>query len=68
MTELALCEALVHRRSEEIIEDVGEEEVDGEDAAPDARDPVDAPPVVGQDVNRQDQQHHRDKDGEVLKE
>jgi hypothetical protein len=66
--ELGLRKALFHRWSEEIIEHEGEEEMDGQDAAPDAGDPVDEPLGARQDVDREDEQHDGDEDGEVLQE
>jgi len=66
--ELTLGQSTMHPWTEEIIQNVRKEEVDGQDAAPDACDPVDEPLVAGEDIDGEDEQHHGDEDSEVLKE
>src|SRR5439155_10270521 len=66
--ELCLKNAAFQRRSEEVIDNKGVQEVDGENAAPDPGYPLDEPTVRGQDVDGQDEEHHRNEDGQVLQE
>jgi len=68
VAELAFRQPALHSRTEQIVQDEGEEEVYRENPAPDAGDPLDEPFVAGEDVDREDEQHHGDEDGEVLQE
>ena len=55
-------------RTRQVVYDERVQEVDGQDSAPDAGDPLDEPVVAGEDVDREDEEHHGDEDGEVLQE
>src|SRR3989442_14979533 len=66
--ELCLKYAAFQRGSEQVIENEGVQEVDGENAVPNSGFPLDEPAAWGQDVDRQDEEHHWNEDREVIEE
>src|SRR2546425_13274586 len=63
--ELCLKNAAFQRRSEEVIENKGVQEVDGENAAPDPGYPLDPPAIVCQYVDCEYEEYDRNENREV---